>query len=303
MRSASSSASSGSCVTTKATLPKSRSARRVSSRSARRNGHVDVGEGLVEQQRARPRGKRARQCNALLLAAGERVRVSLGQGGQSHRLQVRVRDPPPFAGRQRAQPEGDVFARRQVREQHMVLKNQTHGALFRWRAPARRAERLAVQANGAGLHRLQTGRQAQQRRLAGTGRPKQTGDFPRRGGESDVAQHLAAGVAMADVLEDQTHGRGIVSGATSPSARRRTAITPPAATQRGRAPALVLFTCEPTAPSPVGQWPDEAAVERGRLVRGGGGKRAFGDRAVGACRAGRRNMAAPAGPPCLRITR
>ena len=39
---------------------------------------VEVGEGLVEQQQLRPRRERARERDALLLAAGKLVRVAAG---------------------------------------------------------------------------------------------------------------------------------------------------------------------------------------------------------------------------------
>ena len=68
---------------------------------------VEAGEGLVEQQRLRPRRQRAGQRHPLLLAAGEHVRIGAGIGLQADAGQ-RLRHLPaalaaraPGAGRRR----------------------------------------------------------------------------------------------------------------------------------------------------------------------------------------------------------
>jgi hypothetical protein len=50
-------------------------------------GHIEIGEGLVEQQQARLRRQGARQGDALLLAAGELVRVATRLAAQADQAQ------------------------------------------------------------------------------------------------------------------------------------------------------------------------------------------------------------------------
>ena len=52
---------------------------------------VEVGEGLVEQQQARPRRQRPHQRDPLLLAPREGLRVAVGARAQAHLVEERIR--------------------------------------------------------------------------------------------------------------------------------------------------------------------------------------------------------------------
>ena len=92
---------------------------------------VDRAERLVHEQHRRVRGERAGHADALLLAAGELVRVALaGVGGEADRLQELGRPRPrlPAAPAEQQRHGGDVVEDRAVREEPGLLDDVADGA-------------------------------------------------------------------------------------------------------------------------------------------------------------------------------
>jgi hypothetical protein len=124
---------------------------------------VERGEGLVHQQHARLHRQRARDGHALLHAAGELVRMHVGELGQAHLVEVVQRALGRFLLAQRArgeQREHDVLLDRLPWRQLVELleHDDAVGAGLR-HAPA-------VEADLAFHRRDETGHRLQQRRLA-----------------------------------------------------------------------------------------------------------------------------------------
>ena len=107
-RSASTSASSTSCVTS------STAGRWIATRSKQQRVHPDArqrverAERLVRQEQRRLAHQRARQRHALLLAARKRVRPGILAAGQAD---IGERRPPPLGRIRMAQADGDVLQR------------------------------------------------------------------------------------------------------------------------------------------------------------------------------------------------
>ena len=103
---------------------------------------VERREGLVEQQDRRLDRQRARQRHALLLAAGELPRQTLGHRGKLHQLEQALRFAPARRRVDAARGEaiGDVLGDRHVRKQRVVLEHDADRAAG-WAAACRRSRR------------------------------------------------------------------------------------------------------------------------------------------------------------------
>src|SRR5882672_6512289 len=94
---------------------------------------VEVAERLVHQDERRLGDDRARERDALLLAAGELRRIALRQSGQLHQLEGAVdaaidlgpRDPADL------EAEADVARDGEVREERVVLEDHAEAASLR----------------------------------------------------------------------------------------------------------------------------------------------------------------------------
>ncbi len=141
------------------------------------------------RRRARPsearraRRQRARQRHALLLAAGQHMRIG-----------VRVvlsptRDSAISASRRASsrdsavRPKRDIVEDGEMRKQREILEHQADRALLGRQEDRRAGDLAVVEQDAAGRLRLDTGGNAQQRRLAGAGGPQQAKHFARLGGE------------------------------------------------------------------------------------------------------------------------
>ena len=100
-RSPSASASSWSCVTKRAVVPTMIWIRRISSRSRRRTLASSAESGSSSSSTFGSDGQRARERHALLLAAGELVRVVVAVRPEPDELQQLVRAAPPARPRRR----------------------------------------------------------------------------------------------------------------------------------------------------------------------------------------------------------
>ncbi|KGC93057.1 hypothetical protein DO71_5700 [Burkholderia pseudomallei] len=152
---------------------------------------VERGQRLVEQQHARARSQRARERDALALAARQRVDRLVRMRGEPHHREQRVDALAQHArlGPADPQPIADIAAHRQVRKQRIVLEHHPDAALFdRQRGHVVGAERDRA----ARIGRIEPGDQAQRRRLAAAGRAEQHERLARADREIERLQHARA---------------------------------------------------------------------------------------------------------------
>ena len=124
---------------------------------------IEIRERLVEQQRPRLDHQRARERDALLLAARERldrarrgtIEPDVRERGRGARAALRLRDAA------RLEPERDVLLDRHVREERVVLKHHPEAA----HARCARRDVLALEPHAPGIRRLVARDHAQRRRL------------------------------------------------------------------------------------------------------------------------------------------
>ena len=131
---------------------------------------VERAERLVEQQRRRLVDERAREGDALLLAAGELSRLALLHALEAHRAQ-RGRDARAHvvtAHALDAQPERDVLEHAHVREQRVRLEHHVDVPLGRRHV----RDVAAAQQDAAARGLLEARDHAQRRRLAAARRPE-----------------------------------------------------------------------------------------------------------------------------------
>lgn len=138
--------------------------------------HVQVGKRLVEQQQVRLWGERARQRDALLLAAGELVRVAPLQAVEPDEREGLRHPFAPLRRVQVAQPEGDVAPHVQVRKQRVVLKDHANAPRLRRQVDTVGADEPPAERDAALGDALQPRDRAQQRRLAAARRADQHAD-------------------------------------------------------------------------------------------------------------------------------
>ena len=121
---------------------------------------VQRAERFVEQQELRLLGQRARQRHALLLSAGQLVRLALGIGRKLHQIEhfldarLDLRRRHAFA----LQPERDVIPHIEMRKQRIRLKHHVDRPLVWWQ----RGDIDAVQQNAPRSRRLKSCQHAQQ---------------------------------------------------------------------------------------------------------------------------------------------
>jgi len=116
---------------------------------------VERGQRLVEEQHARPPRERARERDALALAAREIPRARARQVGDAKAVEKPVEGAA----------EGDVLGHGQVREERVVLEDEPDGAFLGAAVDARVEPRLAAH-DAAALRPNEARDCAQQRRLA-----------------------------------------------------------------------------------------------------------------------------------------
>ena len=165
---------------------------------------VERAERLVEQQHARLVRQRARERDALLLAARELARQPL--------VVALERDEPEQLGAPaapvraphaaRAQRELDVVGHRHVAEQRVVLEHEADLAL----AGADVRHVAPVQHDAAVVDRRQARDRAQQRALAAAGRAEQHEQLAVLDLRRDVADGRGAAKFLGYLLESDRHG-------------------------------------------------------------------------------------------------
>ncbi len=162
---------------------------------------------LIQQQYARLDCQRARQCNTLALAARQLRWIAIGQPVELHQLQQfgdlfayllfrRTRGARPHA-----QAECNVFKHGHVLEQRVMLE---HEADLAFAYMARRGI-FAIEQDLAAIRLFQTGDDAQQRRLAATGRPEQCGQFTGWKLQRDIVECDKIAELLMDIPDFDTH--------------------------------------------------------------------------------------------------
>ena len=180
---------------------------------------VEIGERLVEQDDGGFVDEGARERHALLLPAGELVRVAAGEMREPD-LGQRMRDTCLDIGRAytpQLEAVGDVLKNGAVRPQRIGLKHQAEPARFRGQLGAGRGviEDVVADADGAAVRRLQAGDRAQQRGLAAARGPQQCDHLSRGHRDGDALEDFAVPIPQRDV------GDRKLSHAGAPRAGRR----------------------------------------------------------------------------------
>ena len=200
------SAACGSCVTMTIVLPWSRlsdcSRSRISSPALRSRSPV----GSSHSSSVGIGHDRARDADALLLAAGQLPRIVLGALGEADDFQRDARALSPLRLRQLRQQQRqlDVLLGRQHGQQVVELEDEPDvlRAPLRELAAAQRADGHAVDLDGAARGRVESADQVQQRRLAGPRRPHQRQKVALRDFEVDALEHVDALAAAGEVFVD-----------------------------------------------------------------------------------------------------
>ncbi len=138
---------------------------------------IEVREGLVEQQHAGLGRERTGQRDPLLLPSGQLLDFALFEPRQVNKrqhLRDFLSDPSPVPLPSSLQAERDILPHVEMRKQGIVLKHHPEAA-------TRRRERrhdLPLDRDAAGVGRLETGEQPQQRGLAAPRRSEERQNFP-----------------------------------------------------------------------------------------------------------------------------
>ena len=179
---------------------------------------VEIRERLVHQQHAGTRRHRPRQRHALLLAAGQHMRIGLGEIGKAD-----PRDRPHRGGIGggvviAAQPEADILAHAQMREQRVILEDEADAAMLRLDEALGRGDILALQQHAARARPLDAGGEPEQRRLAAARLAEQRDDLAGLDGERHLAQRRDRAEALRHAVEGERHrDRGAGRAAPAPS--------------------------------------------------------------------------------------
>ena len=169
---------------------------------------VEAGERLVHEKHARPRRDGSRKRHALLLTAGEDMRVFVGvvvepdAGERGKRFCLRL------GSGERAQPEGDILQDGEMGEEREVLKHQADATLLRRNEIVGPSHLLAVEQHAARGRALDAGGDPEERGLAAAGGTKQAEDFSRRHVERDVVEGKALAIALGHIGENELGGKG-----------------------------------------------------------------------------------------------
>ena len=158
---------------------------------------VEVGQRLVEQQHARLDDERARQRDALLLAAGERRGLAAGDGLDVADLDQRQRLPHAQGDLRpgdtlQTQAVRDVVEDGHVRPQRVALKDHGRAASLR----RHRRHVVVAEADAPGIERQKAGDRAKQRGLAAARGTEDGGEATGRKLERHAAQRGHRGISL-----------------------------------------------------------------------------------------------------------
>ena len=161
--------------------------------------HVERAERLVEEQRRRPVHERARQRDALLLAAGELPRPPSLQALEPDDVEELEHPLAALAARHplQLQPERDVVVDRHVRKERVLLEDHVD------RAAVRRdgGDVLSLQEDATLVGHLEAGDHPERRRLPAAARAEQREELAVADRDVDVAHRLGSAEPLADPFE------------------------------------------------------------------------------------------------------
>ena len=157
-----------------------------------RNFGIERGQRLIEQEDVGLKHQRARQGDALALAAGELRGAAGFLAGEADQFQGFAHAAIDLCGAMTLETELHVAARGEVRKQGVILEHGADVALIRLAL----IDDLAVEQDVAGGGLLEAGDQAQRGGLAASGRAQQGEETAPRNGERDVTDRLLAGKVL-----------------------------------------------------------------------------------------------------------
>ena len=102
-----------------------------------------------------------------------------------------------------AQTEHDVFQNGHMREERVILKDQTNAALFRRHKIGRARNFHTIEQNATTAWRLHTRRQAQQSGFAAARCAEQAKNLARRHSQRHIAQGFDTIIGLAHILDDE----------------------------------------------------------------------------------------------------
>ena len=179
--------------------------RATSRRSLDAQRRVQGAERLVQEHHARADRQRARERDALLLAAGELVGVAPLEPCQPDQLE---QISPRSCARVAARPKPTLPIDGQVREQRAVLGHVADAAMLGADAPAPVVDDPPADRDRAGVESFEAGDQPQQRRLAAARRAEHRRDRPvgtvrstslRTGVRAEALGHPGSSIALMRV--------------------------------------------------------------------------------------------------------
>ena len=174
--------------------------------------NVEVGEGLVEQEELWPGRQRAGERDALLLAAGEFVRVFFAAAGEADGGEQGADPRRAFGGGLGGDAEGDVAGDREVREERVILEDHADLARLGRQAEAGVGDALPAEADFACGDRLEAGDAAQERGLAAARGAEQAGDLAARDGKIDAVDNGVRAVTLDDAAQFEEQGVASLAG-------------------------------------------------------------------------------------------
>src|SRR5690606_30751195 len=149
--------------------------------------------------------ERACERDALALPTGQLVRIALAEALHADQLEQLLHALHPLRSPQAVQSVGDVAFDGEVREERVVLEDETDPALLGRYDVARARNDAVADPDGAGVRCLEARDRTQQRRLAGTALTDNADQLARRHVEIDRSQCRAqrAGIRLPDVVQNE----------------------------------------------------------------------------------------------------
>jgi len=159
---------------------------------------IDVRPRLVEQDELWIRRERARERDALLLAAGELVRVAVAEAAEVDEREHDRHARAPLAARQ---AEADVLGDRQVREERVILEDHAHAAALGRHPRGAVGDDAVADPHLALVRGLEAGDEAQERRLAAAGGAEQRHELTALDAEVGVSHRGHGAEALRDPVD------------------------------------------------------------------------------------------------------
>ncbi len=164
---------------------------------------VEAGERLVEQHQRRRWGHGPRQGNPLALSAGQLVRVAPAIAAEADEIEPPVDAPLPFGPCHVAQPEGDVVRHGEMREQSVLLEDESDAPPLRVDSTRPVVHQRPSDADRAAIDTDESGDQSQQRRLPAPARAHESEQLLAGELHGDVVDRHRRPERLADSVERQ----------------------------------------------------------------------------------------------------